>query len=392
MQQSTNNNTKFKGLTITKGVKQKLTKNQEAFNKLTQRIEKLQKEIEKKGLQYDMALKIYSTDLYPAQLKVLEGRQKLIIALWDIYKSKRLSKTDQRHLKWIIQHNFQEFFGESDNELPEELKRIFSEIEGINYDKLLKEEKEASFADLQEAFKKLKVDMTGINMEDSEAIAAKIAEAKQKMFEEEEQKGEQKKIKADNKKKSIRQVESEKMQKAVEEMKQKNISTIYRQLAKLFHPDLEQDPERKLEKEVLMKSLIAAYEAKNLHALLSLELKWIHKETDHLESLTEEKLAVYLQILREQASSLEHEKHAILNQPQYYVLRNIEGYGIRKFPVDTLHNLVISAKNSIRIFKKDISNLEGPKALNYVKELIKSFKKMDEEQFIDEDIIRLLFE
>lgn len=387
------NNTGKGGLTITKGTKQKLTRNQESFNKLTQRIEKLQKEIEKKGLQLDMAIKIYSTDLYPAQLKVLEGRQNLITVLWDIYKEKRLSKADQRHLKSILQHNFQQYFQESENELPEVLKRIFSEMEGVNYDKLIKEEKEASFADLQEAFEKLKVDMTGIDMEDEAAMAAKIAEARQKMFEEETRKNEQEKITADRKKKSAKQLESEKMQKAVEEMKQKNISTIYRQLAKLFHPDLEQDPERKLEKEVLMKSLIAAYEAKNLHALLSLELKWIHKESDHLESLTEEKLAVYLQILREQASSLERDKFAILNQPQYAVLRNIDVYDIQKAPVNTINNLVLSAKNSIKLFKKDIENLQGARSLNYVKELIKSFKKMEEDdRFFDDEILEYLFD
>ena len=94
------NKPKQQSLTISKTGRQRLSKNQEAFNKLTQKIEKLQKDIEKKQLQFDLAMKMYGNELHPAQLRILEARHKMITVLWGIYKSYKLSKTDQRHLKY----------------------------------------------------------------------------------------------------------------------------------------------------------------------------------------------------------------------------------------------------------------------------------------------------
>ena len=143
---------KNKSLSIAKSGKQKLSKNQEAFNKLTQRIEKLQKEIEKKQFQLDLAIKIYGNELYPAQLKVLGNRHKMIVVLWGIYKSYRLSKTDQRYLKNILQFHLQEYFEETTTEPDVIIQRIFSELEGVSYDKMMQGEKEKMNAEMKEAF------------------------------------------------------------------------------------------------------------------------------------------------------------------------------------------------------------------------------------------------
>ena len=391
MQPQHNEQPKIKSLSITKGLKQKLTKNQDAFNKLTQRIEKLQKEITKKSLQFDLALKIYGTEFYPALLKIVEGRHKLIVVLWNIFKSNKLSKADQRHLKKIIQFHFQEYLIEAEGEASEDLKNIYFDLEGVSFDKIQQHEAEIMHKEMQAAFEELNIDMTGVDINDPAAMEAKVAEAKQKMLNEEQEFLNQSKFREDNKKKSKKQLESEKMQKAVDEMKQKNISTIYKQLAKLFHPDLEQDEDKKADKEILMKELTAAYEAKNLHALLTLELKWIHKETNHLESLTEEKLAVYLQILREQASSLEREKFQILQQPQYSILAGIFGYSIQSSPVDNLRKHVKAANETILNFERDIIQFESAMALRNVKEMIRQWKQKETE-FNDDELMNLFFD
>lgn len=385
------NEPKPQSLTITKAGKQKLSKNQEAFNKLTKKIEKLQKDIDKKQLQFDLALKIYGNELYPAQLRVLETRHKMITVLWNIYKSNKLSKTDQRQLKNVLQYHLQEYFTQTEIEPDETLQNIFSELEGISYDKMMQDEKEKMNAQMQEMFDKMDVDIDGVDVNDEAAMAAKIAEARQKMAEMQERNDERDRLRQEKKKKTAKQAENEKMQQAVEEMKQKNISTIYKQLAKLFHPDLEQDTERKVEKEILMKELVAAYEAKNLHALLTLELKWIHKETDHLESLTEEKLAIYLQILKEQASNLEYEKYNILKQPQYSTLVNQFGFSVQKYPVEIVQQHVRSAKDIAQNFESDIADFESDLALRHVKEMIKQWKQREKE-FDEEEIMRMLFE
>lgn len=381
---------KPQSLTISKAGKQKLSKNQEAFNKLTQKIEKLQKDIEKKQMQFDLALKMYGNELYPAQLRILKTRHKLITVLWDIYKSNKLSKTDQRHLKNVLQYHLQEYFAQSETEPDEILQNIFSAIEGISYDKMMQDEKENEQLRMQKMFDDLDIDIKNIDIDDEAAMAGKIAEADQKMAEMQERNDERERLRQAKKKKTAKQLESEKMQKAVEEMKQKNISTIYKQLAKLFHPDLEQDAERKVEKEILMKELVAAYEAKNLHTLLTLELKWIHKETNHLESLTEEKLAIYLQILKEQANDLEYQKLRIFQQPQYATLVNLFGFSAQRYPVEIVRQEVINATEIAQNFESDINEFESPMALRQVKEMLKQWKQQEKE-FDEDKILKILF-
>ncbi len=387
---SENQNT-ARGLTISKAGKQQLTKNQQAFNKLTQRIEKLQKDIEKKQLQFDMALKVYGNELYPAQQKLLESRRKLIIVLWEVYKSYKLSKTEQRHLKNVLQFHMQELIEDTTAEPDEVIQQIFSELEGISYDKMVQEDKELRDAEMKEALKKMKVNMDGVDMEDEAAMAGKFAEAQQKILEKEAEHKEREEKRQAKKKKTSKQEESEKMRKAVDEMKQKNISTIYKQLAKLFHPDLEQDEERKVEKGILMKELIAAYEAKNLHALLTLELKWIHKETDHLESLTEEKLKIYLEILREQASNLEYQKIMVAQQPSYAMLFSVFGFSVQQYPVEIVKTEVKKTIGIVQEFESDINNFESDRALRHVKEMLKQWKKDEQQYNQDEELIKLFF-
>ncbi len=393
MQQQSLKNTgqaQFQALIIIKTENQQLSKKQEAFNKLTQKIQKLQKEIIKKQLQFDLALKIYGEELYPVQLKILQNRKIIIIILWDVYKTNKLSKTDQRYLKNIIQYHLQEYFETSDIEPDEILQNIFSAVEGIDYDKMMADEKEKEITFLQEMLAKMNVDMQGIDVNDEVALAEKIAEAKKRMEgfnERHEERLQQKKKKM----KTAKQVEYEKMQQAIKEMKQKNISTIYKQLAKLFHPDLEQDAEKKTEKEILMKELTAAYEAKNLHTLLTLELKWIHKQNDHLATLTDEKLTIYLEILKEQARDLEREKICIFQKPQYYALANQFGYTVQMYPVETVKKQVNKANLVAKEFEVHTTNFESDMALRHVKEMIKQWKIDEKKNDEDEEIIRLFF-
>jgi hypothetical protein len=385
------NSAQPQSLVITKAGKQKLSKNQEAFNKLTQKIEKLQKDIAKKQLQFDLALKIYGNELYPAQLKMLAQQYKLIIALWHIYLSNKLAKPDQRHLKNVVQFYLKEYFLQTDIEPDEILQNIFSQLEGISYDKMIQLEKEKEWAEMQEVLKAMEVDAEGLDIDDEAAVAAKLAEARQKMAAMQAEQEEEHKQRQQQKNKTAKQLEHEKLQKTIAEMKQKNISTIYKQLAKLFHPDLEQDAEKKVEKEILMKELTAAYEAKNLHALLTLELRWINKESDHLETLTDEKLAIYLQILKEQAINLEWEKKDIIQQPQYAVLVNQFGYAVQKYPVEMVQQQLKTAQTIARDFEDNITNFTSAFALLHVKEMLKQWKLQEQELDEQEEIMRMLY-
>jgi hypothetical protein len=384
---------KIKGLTIAKADKQKLSKNQEAFNKLTQKIERLQKEIEKKQLQMDLAMKLYGTDVQTCRFMLTEQRRELIIVLWDNYNAKKLSKPDQRCLKQIIREHVQFLFMELGPVQPDTaIKKIFEALEGDNYDEMLEQERESARKEMVEELKKFKVNLKKVDTGNEEELAKLLHETRQKLFEEYTADKDEFEQTQKVKKKSAKQLEAEKLQQEMDEIKQKNIGTIYKQLAKLFHPDLEQDEERKLEKEILMKELTVAYEAKNLHALLTLELRWIHKENEHLESLTEEKLAVYLQILKEQAQDLEYEKNELYHHPQYAVLLQQFGWDIRRAPVQTVQKHLVKIYERVKNFKININDFKSDLALRYIKQMIKQWKEDQEDDNItEEELYKMLY-
>lgn len=366
------------GLTISKSTNKKLSKNQDAFNKLTKRIEKLQKDIEKKQSQLDLALKIYGTDIYSTKQLVTQYRREFVVLLWANFNTKKLAKNDQQNLKQIIREHLQIYLIELATEPDEEIKKIFNILESSSYDERLTLEKETAKQRMLADLKQMKADLTNIDINDEEALLNKYYEARHKIFNEQSanNSGPQQ---THNKNKSAKQLEAERIQQEIDSIQQKNIGTIYKQLAKLFHPDLEQDIERKAEKEILMQQLTSAYEAKNLHALLTLELKWIHKENEHLESLSEEKLAVYLQILKEQAQQLEEEKREIIYQPNYSVLAQTFGIGVQKYPVEIVQIHLNEVRETAENFKMSVADFSSNYALRCIKQMIKQWKQEEDD-------------
>ena len=375
-------------LTITKAGKEKLSPSQAAFNKLTARIEKLRTEIGKKEKQLDEAITLYGTSIPPLSAKLVQQRRQLLTLLWPFYKKHQLPKGIHPYLKNLLQDYLSEVLRNMPGEPDKELKDMFRELEGERYETVLKREEKQMQEQMQQAFDDmgLDVDIDDAGL-DEEQMAQKMAEARQQMA---EKRAEQERMQEERRKtrpKTAKQAEKEKLQQVIDEMKQKNISTIYRQLAKLFHPDLERDEDRRLEKEELMKQLTEAYETKNLHALLMLELKWIHNENNHIETLTEDKLTIYLEILRQQAIELEQQKWQMLHQPRYHLL--VEKYGFRPltYPVKAVKEDIENLQQFKVTFENDISALQSSQALPHLKKMVQEWKEEKEE--VNDDLFEM---
>src|SRR5262249_32289123 len=76
--------------------------------------------------------------------------------------------------------------------------------------------------------------------------------------------------------------ENEKVR-AAEAARARTVAIIYKQLARVLHPDLEGDGGRRKEKLQLMQELTEAYRQRDLHTLLRLEMQWIENEGGDLE-------------------------------------------------------------------------------------------------------------
>ena len=103
-------------------------------------------------------------------------------------------------------------------------------------------------------------------------------------------------------------------------MRNKDLSSLYKQLAKLLHPNLEKDPHRRLAKETAMKQLNAAHAAHDLHAMLKMEIEWITQEGTDASRLSDEKLMVFNSVLEEQVDELESMLNTAWMRPMFVCL------------------------------------------------------------------------
>ena len=82
---------------------------------------------------------------------------------------------------------------------------------------------------------------------------------------------------------------------AIDELEKKSVSELYKELAKMIHPDLEQDATLRHSKEQLMKELTAAKEKEDVHAMLIIRQKAdaINKNAGSSQSYTLQLLKMY---------------------------------------------------------------------------------------------------
>ncbi len=91
-----------------------------------------------------------------------------------------------------------------------------------------------------------------------------------------------------------------------DELAKKSITELYKELAKLIHPDLEQDEQRRHSKEQLMKELTAARDQEDVHAMLIIRQKadQINKYTAGPQSHSLHLLKMYNQAMKKKLDLL----------------------------------------------------------------------------------------
>lgn len=90
------------------------------------------------------------------------------------------------------------------------------------------------------------------------------------------------------------------------EVQTKSIREVFVGLVKKLHPDLEQNPFVRGQKEGLMKEVIVAYEQDDLLTLLQLEADWVFQE-NRLGDIPENRLKHLLELLQMQVADLQKE-------------------------------------------------------------------------------------
>lgn len=288
-------------LIIGKSEKATLSKEQQTFNKLIQKIAQLQVELKETTAVLDKQLQYYIKQLYPLMQQLVALRIQAVILLNGFMTiSKGLSDHEKEDLRLLIINQLHEIFRHQQDDPEGELLAIFNALSDITYQELTEQYlAKLRAATMRKDEEEYDTDATSLPVKttDIESISS-------------------------GKQKSKKQLRREERDRLLEEARRKNVQHLYRQLAKVFHPDLEQDPNRIQQKEELMKQLTIAREQGDLLTMLQLELTWIQQEDKHPDQLTNEKLHLYNITLQEQVNDLKEQINALFYYPRYEVLQS----------------------------------------------------------------------
>lgn len=295
------------------------TKGQRTFNRLVGKIETLRAALARETRRLDEALAYWAQHLHPRQLRLTGLRKDILRALAPFIEHPRpLRKNEQKALQAIVADQLDAIVETEGSLVDADLRTLFERVHRVSFDRAERARFEEARSIMEEAFGEFGIDIDLSDLRPNateEGLAAKAAEMAERVQKKcEEEAGASTRS---DRSKSKRQSAKEARLQQAEEIRKKSLATIYRQLAKVLHPDLEPDPERKQRKSVLMQDLTTAYRNNDLHSLLRLELAWIEREEGDLERLTDEKLAVYNQVLKEQTDELQWELDELPSHPRY---------------------------------------------------------------------------
>ncbi len=261
---------------------------QRLFKKRMQQVEKLQREQEKISEKLDSCLHFYYGKIRPVEEKICDLLiQRIELTYHSYQKRTMLSRMEKKRLKRLIIHDLKQVLSlRRVEDLSPETKKILDALAPLK--------KKSSAATFLRRAKKMIQDLFhNIDLNFSEDKEAETQSA------------------------SSSETEEERQKRMLQEMQKKSITSLYRQLVKTLHPDLEQNPEQKTWKESLMKEITAAYENGDLPSLLRLEAKALHRPGSKDFMPTADDLIVYNSILAEQIISLKKEKETLVHSPRY---------------------------------------------------------------------------
>lgn len=299
-------------LKIITGFNKKLTKNQQTFNRLTKRIEELQREIRNETAKLESLLKIYLVEIPEKRRSLASSRLAVAKALGGSTKTLKYGKREYENVRDVILILCDEAFADMEPDLAAE--EFYDSWARTSY----KEETQRQRELLEQEFTEQAKDLFGVDIDlgDIEYTPEGFARFAKRM---------QDTLKGCNRqdgnssarKKTKKQVEREQLLKEEEKLTLRSIRSIYLSLAKTLHPDTITDPTEKALKEVLMKKVSAAYADKDLPMLLKMEMEWVASESATIGTLPDDKLKLYISSLKEHVAVLELELDTLYHRPRF---------------------------------------------------------------------------
>ncbi|MBU6995014.1 J domain-containing protein [Ferrovum myxofaciens] len=285
-------------------------KSQGVFKKLVHQIDE-KKQILRQWQEYKVRHRQRVMDeILPLQRDIHSAQREMVLFIHDILRPEgrkppglRLGKVQQRKLTHVLLNLVNGLL----DEVPDD-----QELEGIHdeYSAMSREETQT----LEEKQDRLIFEeLFGVDLSDYDGEGDLMHFAHQKIHQQ-KQADEEKRAERHQKKKaakSAKQNSEEKpsLSKKEQEVQEASLSVkeVYRKLASTLHPDREKDPVERVRKTEIMQKVNQAYADNDLLTLLNLQLEIEQIDSDHILMLPEERLKIYIRVLRSQLGELEQE-------------------------------------------------------------------------------------
>lgn len=361
--------TNVTALVIGENKGEKLSKVQLEFNSLAKEIEKIKLEIEDFEAEFTKASVKVAKDIIPLTEVLHQKLRGYILALDDAAQQYELKKGEQQTLERHIHEIAWVFYstGAQLGEPDEEIKAIHDKYSPDAADDIIKDEME----DRQAMFKSMfGLDIDIEKMKDPEYMA--------EMEEQVNNRAKQMADEAPQRKKTKKQLEAEAKEEELKQLEAKDARSVYTSLAKLLHPDLEQDEQERLRKTEMMKRVTQAYTNNDFFELLKLQLEYNMAHPEHLAGLAEAQLNRYISMLKKQKQELEEQKYSI---------RQRIGGSMQKLFTWTNKFSAQKFSQELRILRENVASCENDIAVArnpaLLRERLKQIKKeqKQEDQF-----------
>lgn len=279
------------------GTRSALSKAQKLFNKLIARIE-WQRQLLRQWRDYvPIHRQRVAVEFAPLQQRLRDRRIEMVALLDEAMNGKALGKTHREKVRDILLGQLTELLSEAPDT---ELERLYDKYSDV------------SFADARQddmAFaQQMARSLFGVELDADEGTASPEDLAK-RIAEKPRVDAQAQKAKTRNsgRKQSAKAAAREAMRKQAAESASRAIREAFRKLVSALHPDRESDPRERARKTDLMQQANQAYAARDLLALLELQLSLEQIDPATLTDMAEDRLGHYNLVLEEQVQRLGEE-------------------------------------------------------------------------------------
>jgi hypothetical protein len=279
---------------------------QKRFNQLLTQTETLARKIESTRHVTDNHRALFASRIHPLEQERAALVRKMALWLAERLTQKGLTAKHKRMASEIVCSLSASLALQGDEEM--------QALHDAHSQRSLADEEKAATADLQHAMEDVFGESLGDGDAPFESMDDLMRAAMQKMQSDNEAQQEAKAQRKGQKKKNAAQLKKEDLAAAQAQDADGALRTLYRQLASALHPDRETDPLEQLRKTALMKEANAAYERRDLLALLQLQLRADLADSEKVATMAKEKLAALTALLKERVAVLNRELYAVERQ------------------------------------------------------------------------------